>query len=101
MSTGFYKVPKAVNEKVKNYKKGSLERQEVLNEYKRMYNSTIDIPMYIGNKKVFTKNKKPLSPPHNHQHKIGTSNYGGEKEVKDAINAAMHAKKEWSNMSWA
>jgi 1-pyrroline-5-carboxylate dehydrogenase len=100
MSTGFYKVPKAVNEKVKNYKKGSVEREEVLNEYKRMYNSTIDIPMYIGDKKVFTKNKRPLSPPHNHKHKIGTSNYGGEKEVKDAINAAMNAKKEWSNMSW-
>jgi len=100
MSKGFYKVPKAVNEKVKNYKKGSVERQEVLNEYKRMYNSTIDIPMYIGDKKVFTENKKPLSPPHNHKHKIGTSNYGGEKEVKDAINAAMNAKKEWSNMSW-
>ena len=100
MSTGFYKVPKAVNEKVKNYKKGSIEREEVLSEYKRMYNSTIDIPMYIGDKKVFTKNKRPLSPPHNHKHKIGTSNYGGEKEVKDAINAAMNAKKEWSNMSW-
>jgi 1-pyrroline-5-carboxylate dehydrogenase len=100
MSNGFYNVPIAVNEKVKEYAPGSSERTELLAEYKRMYNTRVDIPMYIGNQKVFTSNKRNLAPPHEHSHIIGTSNYGGEKEVHDAIDAAMNASKKWENMSW-
>ena len=100
MSNGFYNVPIAVNESVKAYAPGSSERTELLAEYKRMNNTTVDVPMYIGDKKVFTNDKRNLTPPHEHGHIIGTSNYGGEKEVRDAIDAAMTARKKWANMSW-
>jgi len=100
MSNGFYNVPKAVNEPVKGYAPGSPERAELLAEYKRMYNTTVDVPMYIGDKKVFTNDKRNLTLPHEHKHVIGTSNYGGEQEVRDAIDAAMAAREKWANMSW-
>ena len=100
MSNGFYNVPKAVNEPVKEYAPGSPERTELLAEYKRMYNNTVDVPMYIGDKQVFTDDKRTLTPPHEHGHIIGTSNYGGEQEVRDAIDAAMAAREKWANMSW-
>ena len=100
MSNGFYNVPKAINEPIKMYAPNSIERHEVLSEYKKMYNDNIDIPMYIGGKKVFTNDKRNLSPPHDHKHIIGKSNYGGEKEVRDAIKSAMEARKKWANMSW-
>ena len=100
MSNGFYNVPKAVNEPVKGYAPGSPERTELLAEYKRMYNTTVDVPMYIGDKQVFTDDKRNLTPPHEHRHVIGTSNYGGEQEVRDAINTAMAAREKWANMSW-
>ena len=100
MSNGFYNTPTALNEKVKNYKPSSDERRDVLLEYKKMYTSNIDIPMYIGCEKIFTKKKKKLSPPHDHKHIIGTSNYGDKKDVENAINAAMNARKKWSQMSW-
>ena len=100
MSNGFYNVPKAVNEPVKGYAPGSTERTELLAEYKRMYNTTVDVPMYIGDKQVFTDDKRTLTPPHEHGHVIGTSNYGGEQEVRDAIDAAMSAREKWANMSW-
>ena len=100
MSNGFYKVPIAVNEPVKQYAQGSNERAELLSEYKRMYNTTVDIPMYIGDKQVFSKDKRNLTPPHDHKHVIGTSNYGSKKEVREAIDAAMTAKNKWANMSW-
>ena len=100
MSNGFYNVPIAVNEPVKAYAPGSPERTELLAEYKRMNNTTVDVPMYIGDKQVFTNDKRNLTPPHEHKHVIGTSNYGGEKEVRDAIDAAMTARKKWANMSW-
>ena len=100
MSNGFYNVPIAVNEKVKEYAEGSIERKELLKEYRRMYNSTIDVPMYIGKEKVFTNDKRNLTPPHDHKHVIGTSNYGGEQQVREAIEAAMSARIKWANMSW-
>ncbi|MBT3871233.1 MAG: aldehyde dehydrogenase family protein, partial [Flavobacteriaceae bacterium] len=100
MGKGFFEVPIAVNEPVKTYAPGSPERTELLAEYKKMYNATVDIPMYIGDKQVFTNDKRNLSPPHEHSHLIGTSNYGGEQEVRDAIDAAMAAREKWANMSW-
>ena len=100
MSKGFFNVPQASCEPVKSYSKGSSERKLLLSEYNKMYNSFIDIPMYIGNEEVFTSNKRDLTPPHDHQHVIGKSNYGGKKEVRKAINEAMKAKKMWSQMSW-
>ena len=100
MSNGFYNVPIAVNEPVKAYAPGSSERTELLAEYKRMNNTTVDIPMYIGHKQVFTNDKRNLTPPHEHKHVIGTSNYGGEQEVRDAIDAAMAVREKWVNISW-
>ena len=100
MSNAFYSVPVAINEPVKSYAPGSIERETLLKEYSRMYNGHVDVPMYIGDEQVFTDNKKKLSPPHDHAHAIGTSNYGTEKEVRQAIDAAMEARKKWSNMSW-
>ncbi len=100
MSNGFYNVPKAKNEVVKSYKKNSSELNELIKEYKNLYKQHIDIPMYIGQEKVYTKDKRSITLPHNHKHSIGTSNYGGEIEVKDAIKAAMVARKKWSAMKW-
>ena len=99
MSKGFYNIPIAVNEPVREYIPGSIEREELLSEYKKMYNKKIDIPMYIGDKKVFTNDKRNLSPPHEHKHIIGTSNYGNKKDVDIAIKAAMKARKKWVNMT--
>ena len=70
MSNGFYNVPIAVNEPVKTYAPGSPERTELLTEYKRMNNTTVDVPMYIGERKVFTNDKRNLTPPHEHGHVI-------------------------------
>ena len=100
MSKGFFNVPIPSCEPVKNYAPGSEERKEVLDQYQKMFNNTIDIPMYIGEKEVFTNDKRIITPPHDHKNVVGTFNYGGEKEVNDAIEAALKARKKWVNMSW-
>ena len=100
MSKGFFNVPIASCEPIKSYASGTSEREEVLSEYNRMYNSHIDIPMHIGGKEVYTDDKRELCPPHDHKHVVGTSNYGGEKEVRIAIDTAMKAREKWSQMGW-
>ncbi len=100
MSKGVFNVPIAKNEAVKSYKKGSLEREELLTTYKEMYNSSIEIPLYIGGKEIFTDNKKDISPPHDHKHKIGKFNLAEKSQIKMAIESALAAKENWSNLPW-
>ena len=85
---------------IKSYAPNSKERIEVINEYEKMYNSQIDIPMYIGDQEVYTNNKINIKPPHDHQHIIGTFNYGNKNDVKIAIKQALKAREKWSQMSW-
>ena len=100
MSKGVFNVPIAKNEAVKSYKKGSSEREELLTTYKEMYNSTIEIPLYIGGKEIFTDNKKDISPPHDHKHKIGKFNLAEKSQIDMAIESALYAKENWSNLAW-
>ncbi len=101
MSNSISTVPVAVNEPVKAYAAGSPERESLLSTYKQMYNQApIDIPMYIGAEKVFTTNKKSLTPPHEHSKVLGTYNQGEKSHVEKAIEAALNAKEAWANLPW-
>ena len=100
MSKGFFNVPIASNEPVLSYSPGSLERKKLISTYKEMYNQQIDVPMYIGSEKILTKDKKTITPPHDHKHVIGHFSYGNEDHVKEAIKCALKAKDKWSNMPW-
>ena len=101
MSKGVYNVPIAKNEAVKSYIKGSSEREELLATYKEMYNSSIEIPLYIGGKEIYTDNKKDISPPHDHKHKIGKFNLAEKSQIEMAIESALAAKENWSNLPWS
>ena len=100
MSTGFFNVPVAVNEPVKTYAPGSPEREQVQKAFKEMYQSTVDIPLYIGGKEVRTGSTKNLFPPFDHQHHLGTYHTATQDLIQDAINAALEARVKWSQMAW-
>ena len=100
MSNAFFEVPIAVNEPVLSYAPGSPERKDLKKAYKDLKKSKIDVPMYIGDKKVKTKNKADIRPPHDIKSVIGQYSMGTKKHVKDAINAAMSAKEAWANLPW-
>jgi 1-pyrroline-5-carboxylate dehydrogenase len=101
MANSISTVPVAVNEPVKAYAPNSSERNELLATYEKLYNqSPIDIPMYIGSEKVFTDNKKSLTPPHEHAKVLGTYNVGEKKHVEQAIEAALKAKDAWASLPW-
>ena len=101
MSNAFFKTPLAINEPVKSYAKGSEDRTGLLSCYNTMYSQQpIDVPMYIGAKEIRTSNKKPMSPPHEHQKVLGHFNFGDASHVSDAIDAAMAARSAWANLPW-
>ena len=100
MSKGFYQVPKAVNEPVKSYAPNSPEKAAVLAAYKKMWNETIDVPMYIGSEQIRTGNTQNMSAPHDHQHVVGTYHLAEKKHITDAITAALEARKKWAQMPW-
>jgi 1-pyrroline-5-carboxylate dehydrogenase len=101
MSNAFFKTPLAINEPVKSYAKGSEDRAGLLSFYNMMYSQQpIDVPMYIGAKEIRTSNKKPMSPPHEHQKVLGHFNFGDASHVRDAIDAAMAARSAWANLPW-
>ncbi|MFY0593481.1 L-glutamate gamma-semialdehyde dehydrogenase [Roseivirga sp.] len=100
MATGFFNVPAPVNEPVLSYAPGSKEREELKAALAEARAKEIDVPMYIGGEKVTTDNKKPMSPPHDHQHILGHFNEGSSEHVTAAIDAAMAAKSDWADMSW-
>ena len=101
MSNAFYNVPVAVNEPVKSYAPGSLEKTALIEKYAEMYNQDpIDVPMYIGSQEVRTTIKKKLTSPQDHKKVLGYFNLGETKHVEDAINAALDARPKWSSMAW-
>lgn len=101
MSNALFTLPKAVNEPVRPYAKGSVERANLLAEYQKMYqNAPIDVPMYIGSEEVRTQQKKRMAPPHEHAKTIGYFNYGDASHVSAAIDAALRARSAWSKLPW-
>lgn len=100
MGKGFFQVPTAINEPVKGYAPGSPERDEVLKQYKAFYSSTIDVPLYIGSKKIETGATKPMSPPHDHQHIVGHYHTAEKSHIDDAIASCLEARETWANLTW-
>ncbi|WP_291786229.1 aldehyde dehydrogenase family protein, partial [Cecembia sp.] len=100
MLKGFFNVPTPHNEPVKSYAPGSPERKELQAKLKELRAQEVDVPMYIGAEEVRTGKKKPLSPPHDHQHILGYFHEGDASHVEQAINAAMGAKYAWEHMEW-
>jgi len=100
MKNGFFSVPRPVNEPVLEYKKNSPERKEVLETYTTLYNSTIDVPLYIGSKKIVTKERAKMAPPHDHKHTLGSFSMAEASHVTQAIDAALDASPDWENTSF-
>ncbi len=100
MLKGFFNVPKAVNEPVKSYAPNSPEKAAVLAAYKEMWNTKIDVPLYIGSEEIRTGNTRTMSAPHDHKHIVGTYHLAEKAHIEKAIANALESKKAWANMAW-
>ena len=101
MANGVFNIPYPATEEVLSFGPDSTERENLQAKYNEMFNQApIDVPMYIGNKEVTTNDKRPMSPPHDHQKILGHFNYGDASHVNDAIDSALAARPKWAAMPW-
>jgi len=100
MPKGIYNVPTAVNEIVKTYAPGTPEREAVAAAFKQMFNSTVDVPLYIGAEEIRTGKTKNMTPPFDHKHVVGQYHEAEKEHIEKAIVVALEAKKKWANMPW-
>lgn len=100
MLKGFFHVPKAVNEPVKGYAPNSPEKAAVQAAYTKMWNSKIDVPLYIGSEEIRTGNIKNMTAPHDHKHIVGTYHLAEKSHVEQAIANALESRTAWANMAW-
>ena len=91
---------KVENEPVLGYKAGSKERNNVEKTYNDMFNSKVDVPLYIGRKEILTEKRKNILPPHDHKNIVGTYSQADENHVQDAIENLIENKESWSNTPW-
>jgi 1-pyrroline-5-carboxylate dehydrogenase len=100
MLKGFFNAPKAVNEPVKSYAPNSPEKAAVLAAYKTMWNSNIDVPLYIGSEEIRTGNTRNMTAPHDHKHVVGTYHLAEKSHIEKAIANCLESKNKWANMAW-
>lgn len=100
MNNSIYVFPKPQNEPVLGYAPGSAERKEIRKALDELYNTVTEIPVIIGGKEVKTKEVGEVIMPTEKKHVLARYHKVGEKEVRAAIDAAMKAHKEWSEMPW-
>jgi len=100
MSQEIFQVPVAVNEPVKSYAPGTLEKAELKKALDELMSKEVELPMIIDGKEVTSGKKVAIHPPHDLKHTLGYYYQGDEAHVKMAIDAALKAKKEWVKMDW-
>lgn len=100
MDNAIFRFAKPINEPVKAYAPGSVEKSSLKQMLSQLATEQWDIPLLIGGKEIRTGNTGKVVMPHNHKHVLATYHKAGEKEVQMAIDAAVKAQREWSELPW-
>lgn len=100
MDNAIFRFAKPINEPVKAYAPGSVEKTSLKQMLSQLATEQWDIPLLIGGKEIRTGNTGKVVMPHNHKHVLATYHKAGEKEVQMAIDAAVKAQREWSELPW-
>ena len=100
MDNAIFRFPNPGNEPVKTYAPGTSEKTALKAALKQLSTEEWDIPLIIGGKEVRTGDTGKVVMPHDHRHVLATYHKAGEKEVQMAVDAAMKAHREWSELPW-
>ena len=100
MNNAVINTPYPVNEPVLDYAPGSPEKQALKAALDDMSSKQVEIPLVIGGERISTGNMGKVVMPHDHQHVLATYHQAGEKEIEQAIEAAMAANPFFVFSGW-
>jgi 1-pyrroline-5-carboxylate dehydrogenase len=97
---GRRRVPRPENDPNLTYAPGTPARAELKDRLKQMATETVDIPIIIGGKEIRTGTTERSVMPHKHAHVLANFHKATPELVRQAGDAAVEARKEWSSWSF-
>ena len=97
---GRRRVPRPENDPNLSYAPGTPARAALKARLAGMAAETVDIPIIIGGKEIRTGVTDRAVMPHKHGHVLGTFHKASPDHVRQAVDAAMQARREWSSWSF-
>ncbi|NRA65468.1 MAG: L-glutamate gamma-semialdehyde dehydrogenase [Pseudobacteriovorax sp.] len=93
-------IPDPVNEPVKPYRVGSLERKQLEEAIAHLKAEKTQIPLVINGEHIYTDSKEPVICPHDHKHVLAESSLATKEHAQLAIDAALNARQSWAALPW-
>jgi 1-pyrroline-5-carboxylate dehydrogenase len=97
---GHFEVPKPTNEPVRAYAPGDVHRINIKSRLAELTDARTEVPMQIGSEKRWGGSRGDLRSPHRHELTIAEYAVGSAKDVDDAIEAALAARRMWAATSY-
>src|ERR1043165_7351846 len=93
---GRRRVPRPENDPNLSYAPGTAARAELKARLSQMAGEVVDIPIIIGGKEVRTGVTEKVVMPHKHGHMLANFHKATDDHVRQAADAAIAARHEWS-----
>lgn len=90
--------PTPVNEPVRSYAPGDPGRESLKARMAELSADVLEIPCVVGGREIRTGDMANSVMPHRHTHVLAHWHRAGADQARDAVAAAMAARREW--MSW-
>jgi 1-pyrroline-5-carboxylate dehydrogenase len=97
---GHFQVPQPANEPVRSYAANDPHRKPLKARLAELTDARTEVPMQIGGERRWGASRGDIRSPHRHELAIAEYAVGGAKDIDDAINAALKARKMWSATSY-
>jgi 1-pyrroline-5-carboxylate dehydrogenase len=99
-SHAIFAPPPIENEPVRTYAPGSPERQSLRRRLTEMRGERLEIPLVIGGHDVRTGPTREAVEPHRRESVLADVHQGGAEHVRQAIDAAQEAWRDWHAWPW-
>ena len=94
-----YLFDKPINEPVKNYSPGSIEKESLKRKLSELKSQQIEVPLIIDGNEIKTSNTSTIDMPHNHEIQLGKFYMASRDEIDLAIESNLKAWHSWSKVS--
>ena len=98
---GHFEVPRPTNEPVRAYAPGDVHRISLKSRLAELTDARTEVPMQIAGERRWGGSRGDLRSPHRHELTIAEYAVGAAKDVQDAIEAALAARRMWAATTYA